>query len=213
MEKFSMQQPNQSRMLRILMLSWGLGTMLSCAKDFEGEYSDPTAVEIVDDRWNESDARKSAEVLLGSMLKKPWLKMYKAEHKGDRPVIIIDDVENRTDEHLDIKALMEAIRNELINSGELRFVNDDRRKKILEEIKYQNESGNVSASTAKKKGRQTGADFLLGGAISSSVHQMDNLKTVTYQVNLILTDLESTEIVWSEKYDIKKRFKRSGAGF
>jgi uncharacterized protein (TIGR02722 family) len=196
----------------MLVLACGISALGSCAKDFEGEYSDPTAVEIVDDRWNETDARKSAEVLLGSMLKKPWLEMHKKGNKGERPVVIIDDVENRTDEHLDVKALMEAIRNELINSGQIRFVNESKRQKILEEIKYQNDSGNVSASTAKKRGRQTGADFMLGGAISANVHQMKEIKTVTYQVNLILTDLETSEIVWSEKNDIKKRFKRSGAG-
>ncbi|MEZ4743738.1 MAG: penicillin-binding protein activator LpoB [Bdellovibrionota bacterium] len=185
----------------------------ACTKSFEGEYSDPSAVEIVDDRWNESDARKSAEVLIKSMLVKPWLKNFKSRHDGQRPVLIIDDVENRTDEHLDIKALMEAIRDELINSGKIRFVNASRRQKILDEIKYQQESGRVSSSSAKKKGRQTGADFLLGGAISSSVHSMDELKTVTYQVNLILTNLESAEIEWSQKHSIKKRFKRAGTGW
>ncbi len=207
-----MLMSGSGRKLAVVFFVGGLSLLVSCAKDFEGEYSDPTAIEIVDDRWNETDARKSAEVLITSMLKKPWLGNHKKLRSGQNPVVIIDDVENRTDEHLDVKALMESIRNELINSGEIRFVDDKKRQKILEEIKYQNDSGQVAANSAKKRGRQTGADFFLGGAISSNVHQMKELKTVTYQVNLTLTDLESAEIVWSEKYDIKKRFKRSGVG-
>jgi PBP1b-binding outer membrane lipoprotein LpoB len=65
----------------------------------------------------------------------------------------------------------------------------------------------------KKSGNQIGADFMLAGGISSSVHQMDSLKTVSYQTTLTLSDLESSEIVWSNKFEIKKRFKRSGAGW
>ena len=126
--------------------------------------------------------------------------------------MIVDEVENRTDEHIDTKALTEFIRDELINSGKIRFLNESRRKKILEEIKYQN-SGAVSESTRKKAGRQIGAAFMLGGAISSSVHSQGGLKTVTYQTNLTLTNLETSEIEWSEKKRIKKRFKRSGSSF
>jgi hypothetical protein len=46
------------------------------------------------------------------------------------------------------------------------------------------------------------------------VHSQDKggLKTVTYQTALNFTDLETTEVVWSGKELIKKRFKRSGAG-
>lgn len=188
-----------------------LGFAFSCTPAFQGEYSDPNAVEIVDDRWNESDARKYSEVLVNSMLKKSWLNFYKKANGGKRPVVVVGDMENRTDEHIDMLSLVEASRDELINSGMVRFVNKKQREKILEEVKYQNDSGNVSRGTRTKKGRQTGADFLLTGALSNQVHTQEGLKTVTYQVNMILTDLETTEIVWSEKHHIKKRFNRSGS--
>lgn len=183
----------------------------ACAKSMEGNYSDPAKEEIVDDRWNETDARKTAEHLIQSMLSKPWLAAYGKAHNGQKPVVIVDDVENRTDEHIDTKALTEFVRDELINSGKVRFVDEKRRKKILEEIKYQ-QSGAVADNSKKKSGQQIGADFMLGGAISSSVHSQDDLKTVTYQTNLTLTNLETSEIEWSEKHLIKKRFKRSSMG-
>lgn len=183
----------------------------SCTPSFEGTYSDPGKAEIVDDKWNETDARKTAETMVSSVVSKPWL----VEHKtrsGKKPVVIVDLIENRTDEHIDSKALTEFIRDELINSGKVRFLNNQRRKQILAEIKYQN-SGAVSKKTRKKAGKQIGADFLLGGAISSSVHSQGGLKTVTYQTALNLTNLETSEIVWSSKKRIKKRFKRSGSGW
>lgn len=186
--------------------------VVGCTKDFEGTYSDPAKEEIVDDKWNETDARKTAEEMIASVLSKSWLEDYKRKHKGEKPIVIVDDVENRTDEHIDTKALSEYIRNELINSGKVRFVNAERRQKILDEIKYQN-SGAVAEGSRKKLGNQIGADFFLGGSISSQVATQGGLKTVTYQTNLILTNLETTEIEWSEKKMIKKRFKRSGAGW
>jgi uncharacterized protein (TIGR02722 family) len=188
-------------------------SLAACVSSFEGEYADPGEKEIIDDRWNETDARKTAEILINSMVKKPWIATFKGENKGQSPVVIIDDVENRTDEHIDIKALMESIRNELINSGQIRFVNASRRDAILKEIKYQQDSGMVSGATQKKKGKQTGADFFLNGAISSKVNKMGGDKSVVYQTNLILTNLETAEIVWSENFQVKKRFRRSGAGW
>ncbi|MBP9707212.1 MAG: penicillin-binding protein activator LpoB [Oligoflexales bacterium] len=187
-----------------------LAGISACTPAFQGEYDDPNKREIVDDKWNESDAKKTAEVMVNDALKKSWLDKYKRMHKGERPVVIVDDVENRTDEHIDTVSLTDYIQDELINSGEVRFVDKKRRQKILDEIKYQH-GGEVAKSTAKERGRQTGADYMMAGAISSSVHTQEGLKTVYYQVNLTLTDLESSEFVWSSKHEIKKRFNRSGS--
>lgn len=184
----------------------------SCVKTLEGEYTDPKAAEIIDDKWNEADAHKTAEILINSMISKPWLEEYQKGGKGKRPVLLVDDVENRTDEHIDTKALTEFVRDELVNSGKIRFVDAAKREKILSEIKYQ-QSGAVNKATAKQTGKQTGADFMLSGGISSQVHKMDDTKTVTYLTNLILTDFETGEIVWSQKYEVKKKFKRSGSGW
>ena len=195
--------------------SWlvvGFISLYGCSPSFQGEYDDPEKVDIIDDKWNETDARKTAGVLVTSMIGKPWLAEHKGGHKGERPVVIVDDVENRTDEHIDTKSLTEAIQNEVINSGKVRFVDKGRRQKILDEIKYQN-SGVVSSQSSKKSGKQTGADFMLGGAISSIAPKQGGLKVVTYQTILTLTNLETAEIVWSEKHEIKKRFKRSGSSF
>lgn len=183
----------------------------ACSPDFEGTYSDPAQAEIVDDKWNETDARKTATSLIQQVLSKPWLAVFEEKYKK-KPVVIVDDVANRTDEHIDTKALTEFMQDELINSGKVRFLNAEKRKQILEEIKYQN-SGTTAEDSKKKLGKQIGADFMLSGAVSSSVHSQGGLKTVTYQTAMNLTDLETTEMIWSGKELIKKRFKRSGAGF
>lgn len=191
---------------------FSLISITHCTPNFQGEYSDPAKEEIVDDRWNETDARKTAKEMIQSALSKSWLKNFRSAKPGKKPIVIVDEVENRTDEHLDTKALTEFIRNELLNSGEIRFADNKNRENILKEINYQG-GGAVAPDQAKKLGKQLGADFMLSGAMSASVHSQDELKTVTYQTNLTLTNLETAELEWSENYQVKKRFKRKGAGW
>jgi penicillin-binding protein activator len=186
----------------------GLG---SCTKDFQGEYANPDQVEIIDDKWNDTDARKTAEFLVNSCLSKPWLATFKRVNSGTRPVVLVDEIENRTEEHIDTKALYESIRDELINSNRISFVNESKRQKLLEEVKYQN-SGAVSRRTAKKSGNQTGADYMIGGTITSINSKRGGVSSVNYQTNLVITNLETSLIEWSGKYNIKKRFKQASVG-
>lgn len=196
------------------ILSVGLllsaGVMTSC-QTTQGNYADPNKVEIVDDRWNETDARLTAEQMIGSALSKAWLKEFTRESQGKRPFVLVDDFENRTSEQIDTKAIFEAVRNELINSGQVRFLDGAQRQKILEEYKYQ-QSGVVKQGAAKGPGKQQAADFFMVGAISSQEAEADGYKTVTYQVEMRLTNIESSEIVWTEIKKIKKQFRRSRLG-
>lgn len=180
--------------------------LVACVPKFQAEYADPAGQEIVDDRWNETDARKSAEVLVSAVLKKPWLHRFVAINKR-RPVVGVDEVKNKTSEHIDTKALTDYIRDELINSGKIRFVNIEQRQKLSKELKYQ-QSGAVSTQTRARIRKQIGIDYFFGGTLSSYEHIRGGLKTVTYQVVLNLTNLETSEIEWSQKHLIKKRFKR-----
>jgi len=197
---------------KLLVLAFAFSTHTACTKSFEGEYSDPDKVEIIDDKWNETDAKKTARHMIAGMLEKPWLANYTRANSNKPPFIIVDDVENRTDEHLDVRILTDYIQDELINSGKVSFVNKAQRQKLLEEIKYQ-QSGQVDKSSAKKEGRQIGADYILSGNVTSQVHQQGGIKTVTYFTTLTLTNIETFGLEWSTKYEIKKRFKRSGAGW
>jgi len=205
---------NRSNLLKLISsAAFFMHFQTSCTSTTQAEYADPTSVEIVDDRWNETDARKTAETMIQGLLEKSWLTNFKKANAGQRPLVVVGEIENRTDEHIDTKALFEYLQDEIINSGKVRFADAANREKILAELKYQNDSGMVNQNTSKKKGKQIGADFLLSGGLTSIVASNDGLKTVTYQTTLRLTDLETAEIIWSDKYLIKKRFKKSGSKF
>ena len=188
-----------------------LGGMSACSPKFQGNYADPNQVEIVDDKWNDTDARVVGETMIKSALAKPWLPEWSAEHKGQRPFLLVSDFENRTTEQIDTQPIFESVRNELINSGKVRFIDGAQRQKILDEYRYQN-SGTVKKEQVKGPGKQSSADFFLVGSLSSITSQMDGYKTVTYQVEMRLTNIETSEIAWTEVKKIKKQFKRSGVG-
>jgi uncharacterized protein (TIGR02722 family) len=202
----------RSNVYKILCLS-SLLAPLSCTDSFQGEYSNPNEVEIVDDRWNPSDANKTAETVIKAVVTKNWLIDYMQSSGGKKPVVIVDDIENRTSEHIDTGAIGQALQNELINSGKIRFIDKAARDKIVKEIKYHQESGMVNETSAKKKGKQIGADFFMVGEITSIQNVQGGYKTVTYTTTVRLTNLETSEILFSESYQIKKKFKRSGSSF
>jgi penicillin-binding protein activator len=197
---------------RLFLATLTLMAASSCAPKFQGEYSDPQKVEIIDDKWNETDARKTSELMITSVLGRPWLEQFKKSHGGKQPTVIVQDIENRSDEHIDTQALTEFMESELINSGKVRFVEKGRRQQVLDELAFHN-SGAVASDSKKSTGKMKGADFMLAGAISSQVHGQEGTKTVSYQTQMKLIDIESTEITWTDKHEIKKKFKRSGAGF
>jgi len=190
------------------------GLSIASCTSTKAEYTDPDKAEILDDRWSETDLKKTASFLVDQVLARPWLQEYKGKHGGKAPVVLVDQIENRTEEVIDSKALTDYVQDELINSRKVRFVSDvSVRKRILDELKYQN-SGAVAEASAKKTGKQTGADFILEGSIASSNHSKDGggEKTVFYMTTMRLTNIETGEIEWTGKKEIKKAFKKSSFG-
>ena len=123
------------------------------------------------------------------------------------PVMIIFGIQNRTDEHIDTKALADAIRNDLIKSGKFVFINEAQRKKIEAEINYQSQ-GLVSPETQINIGKQVGAKYILSGSLISITQ--DQLKQVRikkkelkyYRLTLEITDINTNLIVWADEQEI-----------
>tara|TARA_B100000902_G_scaffold45221_1_gene52837 strand:+ start:193 stop:777 length:585 start_codon:yes stop_codon:yes gene_type:complete len=170
-----------------------------------GVYTDPNEVKILGDKWNNSDSDKMAEFMVNSVLKEAWLSEFQGRYKK-KPVVVVDEIENNTSEHIDTGSISSSVRSRLINSRKVRFVNGKDRTRILKEIASQ--KVNVRASSRKKGGNQIGADYLLTGTLSSIIAQQGDYKTVTYQADFLLTNIETAEIEWNGNHKIKKSFKR-----
>ncbi|MCK4632107.1 MAG: penicillin-binding protein activator LpoB, partial [candidate division Zixibacteria bacterium] len=92
---------------------------------------------------------------------------------------------------------------ELINSNQVKFVAAKvQREDIFDERAHQQEF--ASPETMARFKKETGADFVLLGAIKAIVDQEGGSKTVFYQTDLELINIESAEKVWIGTKKIKK---------
>lgn len=156
-------------------------------------------------RWNDTDSKLVSEEMVRDVLTRPWLEDFRAA-TGEKPVVIVGMVSNKTSEHIEAETFIKNVEKEFINSGRVRVVqNSVFREKLREERADQNEF--ASPETAKKWGKELGADFMMFGVISSITDSYNKEKVVFYKVNLELANLQSNEKVWIGDKEIKKYIK------
>lgn len=186
--------------LLTLLLVTSCGTSRAFTK---GEYTDAGRVILLDDRYGDEDMRIMASTLTDSLLNSDTIKEAKTP-----PVLQVETVTNSTSEHIDVKSLTDKIRTAMLKTGKVQFHNKTQRQTISSEYEYQTHSGNVKQSTAKMKGFQVGADYMLSGDFTSHVQELGNKKAVYYKLTLNLTDISTGLIVWSDEKELKKLFKK-----
>src|SRR5262245_57559599 len=80
----------------------------------KGEYDDPERVELLDDKYNEADMQQMADTIVRAMVACSYVANAKKP-----PVVIVEKVQNRTEEHIDTVSLTDKIRTALIKSGKV----------------------------------------------------------------------------------------------
>ncbi|HRK01916.1 MAG TPA: penicillin-binding protein activator LpoB, partial [Oligoflexia bacterium] len=82
---------------------------------------------------------------------------------------------------------------------------------IDEEVTY-HESGAVSGPTAKKRGQQTGADYILSGSLATNIQEVGEDKLIYYKLTANLTSLETSTIDCTEEKQVRKKYKKRSTG-
>lgn len=196
-------------MYRYLVL--GLSIVLAASacgprKYSKGKYVDPGQVELLSDKFIETDLQKIAEEITASLLEDPLI-----ANTTEPPVVMISLFTNGTDEHIDMLSLTNKIRAILAGSKKMRFVNEQARDILAEEYEYQ-ESGFVDPALAKARGRQWGVDYLITGHISSIRQPVGRKEIVYYKTTMDLTELETNYLAWTDEVELKKTFRKRHVG-
>ncbi len=195
-------------MKRIFALAFALTltfAFFSCAQKkvyTKGKYIDPEEVKLLSDKFVEADLQTISDQLTQSLL---GSELVTTAHK--KPAVIISLFTNGTDEHIDILSLTNMMRTKLLKTKQFVFLNERLRKEMAKEYEYQ-ASGYVSPETAKMKGKQIGADWLISGHIASIKQPVGKQEIVYYKTTMEVTDLESSAILWADEVELKKAFKR-----
>jgi uncharacterized protein (TIGR02722 family) len=154
--------------------------------------------------WNDTDVRIVCEALINDCLNSPRMTQALAKFKGKTPKVIVGNFSNDSDEHIDTSIIAMNMESTIFNSGKLDFVAGGKERGELRQERL-DQQGNASEATAKALANETGASFMLSGAVKTIVDQAGNRMTRTYFVNAQMTDLETNERVWlSQNSDIKK---------
>lgn len=154
-------------------------------------------------RWNDTDSRLVAEEMVSQVLDGDWIANHQRTHQGQKPVVIVGLVYNNTSEHIDANTFIKDVEKAFVKSGKVRLVQaGEKREELRKERAAQQDF--ASSETAKKWGRELGADYMLQGDISSITDQYKKEKVVYYQTSLELSDLESNEVVWIGDKKLKK---------
>jgi uncharacterized protein (TIGR02722 family) len=173
----------------------------------KGEYdSDVESTNLLNDKWSETDMQKVVKDLVASLVAHPSIAAAKKT-----PLVMITQLQNKTDEHIDTQNIMDMVRVELMNTGKVSFVDKEAREDVKGEYDYQN-SGVVSKESKKGPGKQEGADYILNGRLDAIVQEVGKDKTVYYKVTLNLTSLERNVIVWSGYKQMRKIYKKKSLG-
>jgi uncharacterized protein (TIGR02722 family) len=197
----------------ILVLSVSM-LVTSCgsfkAKRVDANESDEKGLAITDN-WMSADTTQAIADVVKQMKAHPGFNKMKA--KFGTPKVFIAEVQNQTSEaYFPIGDMNDEFLNELSLSGEFELVDNQAREAILKEITYQND-GMVDPSTAKKIGKQTGADIMIFGNVYMKPEKRDGKTIKEYSVNIRMTDLEKATEVLRTRTKVFKYSEKSSVGW
>ena len=159
--------------------------------------------------WNDTDSRLVADTMIADALTDRWQHDFLQAHSGDRPVVVVGHVQNRSTEHINTQTFVQDMVRAFVRSGAVRVVaSGEQRADVQAEVNTQ--QSNAAADTRAQAGAAQGANFQLSGVINTIFDQEGGKAVKYYQVDLQLVNLQTQELVWTGQKKIKKFVQRSG---
>ena len=189
-----------------------IGFYILCVSVFAGCATKVTRVETtqkidISGEWNDYDAMLVSQEMIKNCLQSAWLNSFVEKNKRP-PTVIVSDVTNRSDEHINTQVFIKDLEKELTNSGKVIFVVSLEEREQIRTEREDQQRGYTSNATKKPIGQETGADFMLIGSLNSVKDAVKKKAVVLYQVNLEMIDLTTNEKVWIGQKELKKQIDR-----
>jgi len=193
-----------SRLARALAVSALVLSIAGCGTSVER--IDTAEVKDLSGAWNDTDSRLVSEEMIQDVLSRDWLPEFTRTHKK-KPAVIVGEVLNLSNEHVNVNTFTADMERALINSGKIQFVaSKGERGEIREERKDQDI--NAAEATRKPMGQEIGADYMLKGTINTIIDTSGSSQVRYYQVDLTLISLADNVKTWIGQKKIKKFVKR-----
>jgi penicillin-binding protein activator len=175
-------------------------TLFSCARSVTR--IDPGQQIDLSGRWNDSDSRQVSQKMITDLLSSDKFKEY-AKTIGKKPAIIVGWVRNKTSEHIDADNYIKKIELAIYQSNQADLIESGAfRDKLREERAQQQDFANPA--TVSQWGKETGANLMLFGEMTSETDTYNKRRVVNYVTTLFLTDMETNKRIWYGQHEIKK---------
>jgi uncharacterized protein (TIGR02722 family) len=174
-----------------LLLASGCSAFRASVKEVDVATAKPmdTGYDFGDLRWLGNSV---GDEIIGSEL---------IRNAAGKPIFVVMGIQNRTDRHIDTKAITDTMRTVVLNAGKANFVNETQRDSMLKEKGYQ--LANCTPETRVAIGRELGAKYMLTGSLvelrkdSPKGIRLSKQEEVFYQLTMEITDLETSLIAWT----------------
>lgn len=123
---------------------------------------------------------------------------------GKRPVLDIEPMKNRSQMIVDMKSITDSVRTRLIRSRLFRFVDRSTAGADVTIMDEQAQLGLTDPKKAVRPGRQSAAEMYLTGSLTDMVTRVGRTTDHYYKFTMILKDLRTGEIVWTDEQEIRK---------
>jgi uncharacterized protein (TIGR02722 family) len=175
--------------------------MVACSSGPKISYGDATAVETTTIGFGSTDLQSIAAKMVDDLIAFPPIVDMTSQR---RPVVFVDKIKNKTTEHIDTESITDTVQTKLLQSGKFRFVDMTAVKAVQEQLQFQMDSGMVDPAKAVAFGKQTGAEFMLYGNMSSIVKRNSSAQDVYYKFTMKLVNLETGIMEWAGEKEIRK---------
>ena len=169
------------------------------------KYKDSQSPQLISAEFSSSDLQQIVKSMVDSLLVSPAVAI---ASKPLAPVILVDQVKNKSMEHIDTESITDSIRTQLIQSGRFRFIDRSTDAAAIQEINLQETSPLIDKLKTVQIGKQYGAQYLLTGNISQITQTNNRLEDVYFKITLNLKNLETGLLDWASEKEIRKTSTR-----
>lgn len=155
-------------------------------------------------KWNDTDARLTADALIAECFNANWLTQFQMSQKR-KPAVRVRGVVNKTDEHIDAQIFIKSVEAAMINSGKVTVLaQDGNEMEVMDQELIRAQSGRQAAGGPVVIGHETGADYVVAVRTASVIDEVEGRRVKFYKINFELVSPTTGEKAWIGDYEIKK---------
>ena len=116
-------------MKRIISFAFALTTIILFSNcSHKVTRIDPAEQVDISGRWNNTDSRLVAEDMTKTILSANWITDHMASKNGQRPVVIVGFVANKSHEHIEAETFVKDVENSFVSTQKVRLVQGGKKR-------------------------------------------------------------------------------------